>query len=118
MTTNAGEPRASAQPSSHHAAEERSPFVPLLLLALTLTGWLAFQTVQLQREKSSLDTAYASQDKNVQESKKLRDALDTLARDTALLADKGNPSARLLVDELRKRGVTINPTASPPAAPK
>ena len=47
---------------------------------------------------------------------KLRSSLDALARETAILADRGNAGARLIVDELRKRGVTINPKA-PPAGP-
>jgi hypothetical protein len=56
----------------------------------------------------------AAQEKNVQDSKKLRDALDTVAREVAQLADGGNQNAKLIVDELRKRGVTINP--NPPAS--
>ena len=36
--------------------------------------------------------------------------LDTLAADTQRLADSGNPNARALVDELKKRGVTISTT--------
>jgi hypothetical protein len=96
----------------------RSPFVPLLVMALTLVGWFAFQTVQLAREQSALGIDYASQSRAVEDSKKLRDALDTLARETQVLSDNGNTNARLIVDELRKRGVTINPGAAPPAAPK
>jgi hypothetical protein len=42
---------------------------------------------------------------------KLRASLDALAVDTQRLAEAGNPSAKLLVDELRKRGITINPAA-------
>ena len=96
----------------------RSPFLPMVLLALTLLGWLGFQTWQLVRERTAIATAFANQDKSVEESKKLRDALDALARDTQRLADQGNANARLIVDELRKRGVTINPDAAPPAVPK
>jgi len=63
----------------------------------------------------------AAQEKSVQDSKKLRDALDTVARETAQLADGGNQNAKLIVDELRKRGVTINLNpvpSSPPATGK
>ena len=38
------------------------------------------------------------------------DAKEKEYGDTALLASKGNPSAKLVVDELARRGVTINPT--------
>ena len=42
---------------------------------------------------------------------KLRTSLDGLAADTQRLADRGNPTAALLVTELKKRGITINPQA-------
>ena len=93
---------------------ERSPFVPFLILALSVTGWAAFQMTQLLRERDSLETAHSSQERLMENSKKLRDQLDGLARETQLLANKGNAGARLIVDELRKRGITINP--EPPAA--
>jgi hypothetical protein len=48
----------------------------------------------------------------------LRTSLDSLARETALLAEKGNPGAKLIVGELARRGVTINPNATPPTADK
>ena len=91
-------------------AASRSVFVPLLL------GWLGFQSWQPFSEPQALQTAYASQQQPVDNSAKLRAYLDTLAADTQRLADAGNPNARALVDELKKRGVTINP-ASTPAAP-
>ena len=97
-----------------HGRNERSPFVPFLILALSVTGWAAFQMTQLLRERDSLEAAHASQERPMENSKKLRDQLDGLARETQLLANKGNAGARLIVDELKKRGITINP--EPPAA--
>jgi hypothetical protein len=94
---------------------ERSPFIPFLILALSVTGWGAFQMTQLLRERDALETAHSGQERLMENSKKLRDQLDGLARETQLLANKGNAGARLIVDELRKRGITINP--EPPAAP-
>jgi hypothetical protein len=94
---------------------ERSPFIPFLILALSVAGWAAFQMTQLLRERDSLEAARSSQERPMENSKKLRDQLDGLARDTQRLANKGNASARLIVDELKKRGITINP--EPPAAP-
>ncbi len=69
---------------------------------------------QLLRERDSLDAARSSQERPMENSKKLRDQLDGLARETQLLANKGNAGAKLVVDELKKRGITINP--DPPAA--
>ena len=93
-----------------------SAFVPLLLGGLAVLGWLGFQTQQLFMERQALQTAYASQQPTVDNAGKLRASLDALAADTQRMADGGNPNARALVDELKKRGVTIN-AATTPAGP-
>ena len=53
----------------------------------------------------------------MQDSKKLRDSLDAIARGTAQLADGGNPNARLIVSELKKRGITLSPDQPAGVAP-
>ena len=93
----------------------RSAFTPLLLGGLAMLGWLAFQAQQLYVERQILQSAYASQQQTVDNAAKLRASLDALAADTQRLADAGNPNARALVDELKKRGVTINSANTPPA---
>lgn len=90
-----------------------SPFLPLLLVMLAVFLWSGFQCYQLFGERQSLLSAHANQQRLLDESGKLRASLDALARETAVLADKGNAGARMIVDELRKRGVTINPNAQP-----
>jgi hypothetical protein len=45
----------------------------------------------------------------VETATKLRGSLDAVATRTARLAGEGNANARVIVEELRKRGVTINP---------
>lgn len=90
-----------------------SAFVPVLILALVLAAWFGFQATQLRAERDTMRDLMTNQDKQLQESKKLRDSLDAIARGTVKLADEGNANARLVVDELKKRGVTINP--NPPA---
>ena len=95
-----------------------SVFVPLLLLCLTYLAWTVFQTTQLVIERNALRTLHANQDKQVQESKKLRERLDSFSKDTQLLANRGNRGALLIVEELRRRGITISTeSAAPPAAP-
>ena len=88
---------------------ERSPALPLGILAAAMLVWAASIAWNLVDERSRLEQARASQETLVQNSQKLRASLDALASETAKLAAQGNPSARLLIDELRKRGVTINP---------
>ena len=95
----------------------RSPFVPMLLGGMALLGWLGFQTYGLFTERESLAAAHTAQQQTVDNAGKLRTSLDALAADTQRIADAGNPSARLLVDELRKRGITINAPAAAAAKP-
>lgn len=91
-----------------------SPFLPVAMIGGALVFWLAFQTWQLLAERQQLDQAFASQTRTMENATQFRARLDRIARETQILADKGNPNAKLLVEELRKRGVTINPNA--PAA--
>lgn len=100
--------------SARNESKAHSPLVPLLLLLLALLVWIAFQTTQLLSERGNLKAMEVNQEAQVQQSQKLRAALDALAADTAKLAEQGNPNAKLLVEELRKRGVTINPNAAKP----
>ena len=109
-TRSEAAPAAPAAPAAY-----RSAFLPLLLAGLALLGWLAFQAQQQVAERQLLQTAYASQQSTVDNAGKLRASLDVLAADTQRLADSGNPNAWALVEELKKRGVTINSASTPPA---
>ncbi len=86
----------------------RSPFVPLLLLACAFAVWTIFQTVQLSRERDALNTTRTGQDATIEQAQKMRAQLDSIARGTAQLAQQGNPNASLIIEELRKRGITVN----------
>jgi hypothetical protein len=98
-----------------------SVFVPLLFLAVSYLAWTVFQTMQFVAERKALATMRTNQEKPLEESKKARERLDTLSRDTRLLAERGNPGAARIVEELRKRGIMLTPTHTPsqaePAAP-
>ncbi|MFO1198011.1 MAG: hypothetical protein U1E86_13690 [Burkholderiaceae bacterium] len=111
----AAEPRRHRPGEARIAAHaSRDPLLPMLLIGGALVFWLAFQTWQLVAERGQLDQAFASQTRTMENATQFRARLDKIARETQILADKGNPNAKLLVEELRKRGVTINPNA--PAA--
>ena len=92
---------------------ERSPALPLGILALAMLVWAAAVALNQMAETSRLKDVRANQETLVQNSQKLRASLDALASETAKLAAQGNPNAKLLVDELAKRGITINPNAAP-----
>lgn len=95
------------------ASSGQSPFLPLLLGLVALAGWSLFQTVELAAERSALTRARAAQEPQVVQSQKLRTALDSVATQTQKLADGGNADAALIVEELRKRGITIDAKAVP-----
>ena len=119
MTVPAGGPteRRVIDPQSMTSA-----FVPVLVLALVMLGWFVFQAIQMRAERAQMRDVMITQEKQMQESKKLRDSFNALIRGTAQLAEAGNPGARLIVDDLKKHGVPI-PTERPSgdtteAAPK
>lgn len=93
-------------------SDRKSPFLPLLMLTTALLLWFAFQTYQLWAERQQLALLRASQDVQVEAAGKVRASLDAVATTTARMADAGNVNARVLVEELRKRGITINPPAA------
>ena len=97
------------------ARAARGPFAPILLIALSVSGWFGFQTLQLVRERQQLEAAKVGLGPQELAATKLRTALDQVATATAKLAAEGNGNARLIVEQLRSRGVTINsPAASGP----
>jgi hypothetical protein len=107
-------PAAARKPMTGH-----STFVPVLLLSLAFSGWLGFQGWQLLNERQQLQQFAAGLEAPVNNANRLRASLDRLALATRQLASEGNPNARLLVDELQRRGVTINPeraAVTPPPA--
>ena len=114
-SSSSGERRHSE--GRHRDREHRdtkSPFLPLLVLIVALLAWSVFQTTMLVIESNALAATRENQELQKKNADKVRQALDALARDTARLSDRGNAGARLIVEELRKRGVTINPDAPPP----
>lgn len=98
-------------------AHRRSAFVPVLLLALALSVWFAFQTAQLVREQQQLDLMTTSLLPQEQASTQLRASLDQVATATAKLAAQGNANAQAIVEQLRSRGITINPSKAATTPP-
>jgi len=88
-----------------------SPFVPMLIFLLGMVAWSGFQLHQLSLEFDALGAARGSQETQLQQAQRVRQALESVANETRKLADAGNANAKSVVDELRKRGVTINPAA-------
>lgn len=102
--------------SGEQAQASTSPFVPALLLVVAVLSWNSFQCLQLVNERTSLESAISGQEPQMEQSQKVRAALDSLARRTARLARLGNANATIVVENLRRRGIAIDPDG--PAAEK
>lgn len=105
------------EPAGTRSHRPWSVFVPLFLLALAYLAWTVFQTTQMLAERTALGTARANQEKTLEEAKKLRERLDALSKDTQLLANRGNKGASLVIEELRRRGITFITEAPAPSTP-
>ena len=105
-----------AEPESRE--ERPSPWLAVTFVTLAVVAWFAFQTYQLVRERSSLQSVKTAQEPTIEQAQKLRAQLDLISRKTLELAQRGNPGASLIVEQLARRGVTINPNPTPgPEAP-
>ncbi len=86
--------------------------VQLALVTLALFLMVAFQSVQLIRERGNLAELQANQEPTIQEGLRLRKQLDTLANETAQLAAGGDTGASAIIEELRRQGITVKPPAA------
>ncbi len=92
-------------------AAARGVFVPLLLVTLAVLAWALFQMAALAGAHRDLVQALHAQHPQVVQARRLSHALSVLAGDTQRLADAGDPGARLIVAQLKQRGITIHPAA-------
>jgi len=83
--------------------------LPVLLTVLALFLLVALQTVQVVRDHGALVAFRASQQASVQAGEKLRQQLETLAGQTAVLANEGDAAAKDVVEQMRKQGFTLSP---------
>jgi hypothetical protein len=95
---------------SRHDAQAHGPsaFAPLMVFFFAWLAWAVFQAVQLHEENKTLQSLKANQQQQVQQAQRVRQTLDRLALETQKLADAGNANAKLVIEELRKRGITVN----------
>lgn len=97
--------------------QQYSIFLPALLIAVAFLFWTGFQTTQLVRESAAMKTVFQNQEPLLQNATKMRKSLETIAKETQKLADQGNANAKLLVDELKKRGINIRSDGEAVALP-
>ena len=93
---------------------ERGANLPLTILLGALVLWFGFQTVQLASERANLVEARGHQEAAMQEAQKLRTQFESLISKTSELANKGHAGAKLVMEELQKRGMRSQPESITP----
>jgi hypothetical protein len=100
-------------------AEKSGPSsVALTIAIISLLLWFGFQAFQLVKDRSNLGLVKANQETAMQESEKVRVHFQTLMTKTAELANQGHAGAKMVVDELQKRGVGVAPEEKPAEKPE
>jgi hypothetical protein len=94
-------------------ADRRAWRLPLILTIVSLLVWFGFQTVQLWIDRGNLGLMNRSLEAPMQQSQKVRAQLEALINKTAELANQGNANARIVIEELEKRGIPIGSAAQP-----
>ena len=95
-------------------SETKSSNVPLILTLLALTVYFGFQTLQSASERSNLAAVKSNQEAAIQEAQKVQAQFKTLVTRTGQLADQGHAGAKMVMEELQKRGIGFAPEAPPP----
>jgi hypothetical protein len=85
----------------------RSLQLPLALIVVALFLLLAFQSVQLFRQRENLIAAQAAQTPLLEDAAKLSQQLDALVAGTLKLAGSGNASAKAALEELHRQGISL-----------
>jgi hypothetical protein len=89
-------------------AAQRQVLIPLAVLIFVI---LIVQLVQfgvLMGDKSELDAVAQSQLQPLNQGQQVRSQLDLLAGRTARLAEDGNETAKLIVEQFRQQGVNFS----------
>jgi hypothetical protein len=80
----------------------------LTLISVAFFLMVGFQTFALIRDRITLTNVRVTQEPTIQQSLKVRQQLDALAKGVARLADAGNANAKNIIDDLRRQGITVN----------
>jgi type IV secretory pathway VirB6-like protein len=114
----ADESENSAELESAGEAESTPPAasnLPLIITLAALTLYFGSETLQGLTERVNLTAAKSNQEAAIQEAQKVQGQFKTLVGKTSQLADQGHVGARMVMEELLKRGVGAAPEAKTPS---
>lgn len=96
----------------------KSPFLPLLLVTIAWLAWSAFQTDLLVTEHRGLLQLHTLQQSQLEQVRKIETSYLALVTATESLAAQGNANAKLVIDQLKARGVHLPPTQTGKPLPR
>ena len=102
------------QAPERSAVTESVLTLPFIITLVALTIYFAFQTLQLAVERNNLGMVKANQDAAIQEAQKVQAQFRTLVKKTGELAAQGHAGAKMVMEELQKRGLGAAPEATAP----
>lgn len=94
--------------------EKSGSNLPLIITLAALTLYFGFQTLQSATERSNLTAVKSNQDAAMQEAQKVQAQFKNLVTRTGQLADQGHAGAKMVMEELQKRGIGFAPEAAAP----
>ena len=104
-----------SEPSGAQLARSSRPyhsrFTPIVLIAVAVLLALFLQCLRLLAEHDQLQSLIRLQEPIVQSANATRAKLEKVAGEAVLMADYGNQNAKLLLEEMRKRGLAEVPDA-------
>jgi len=84
-------------------------WLPIALVVVSFFVLMAFETSYAVHDRDALADQRQLQEPAVQEAVKLRQKLEMLAGKTAQLAADGDESAKSIVDQMKRQGITLSP---------
>ena len=96
-----------------------SPFIPLVLLAVSLLIVFVWQLSNISSQRSALQNLVQSQQQTVQQSRQIQAGLEKLVNDLVDLAQSGDDDAKAIVTKygISRQGGAASVTPSASATP-
>ena len=114
----ADETEHNAELENFEEAESAPPAssnLPLIITLAALTLYFGFETLQSFNERVNLTAVKSNQEAAIQEAQKVQGQFKTLVAKTSELAEQGHAGAKMVMDELLKRGVGAGSESASPA---
>ena len=108
MASSASNGRVRYRSDDRGAVTGYSLFWPVAIFFASGLAWSVFQGIQLHEEGKNLAALKGGQQSAFDQAQKVHKTLDALATETKKLGDAGNANAKLVIEEMRKRGITVN----------